>query len=150
MRRIKIICFNSDKYDFIKLGIKHYLSKLKHYANVEIIELKEIEDSNNNYLVQLKKEKELIQKHINNNYMTYICDINSNLVDSVQFSRIIDKNINLCFVIGASNGLDDSLKQTYKTISFGKITLPHKLFKVVLLEQIYRGFNIITKTKYHK
>lgn len=150
MRKIKIISFGNHKYEFIKNGINHYLEKLKYYCKIEFIVLEEITNSKNDINTQLKEEVKLIKKYISSNDKVFLLDISGKLINSEEFSKIININNSLCFVIGSSNGFDKEFKTNYPLISFGKITLPHKLFKIILLEQIYRGFNIINKTKYHK
>ena len=71
------------------------------------------------------------------------------------FSKFLEKeltnNSNITFLIGSSNGLSDEIKKlTNKKISFSKLTFPHQLFRIILLEQIYRGFKIINNESYHK
>ena len=76
-------------------------------------------------------------------------------MDSVEFSKLIEKelsfNSNITFLIGSSNGIDESIKSlTNKKISFSKMTFPHGLFRSMLLEQIYRSFKILNNETYHK
>ena len=76
-------------------------------------------------------------------------------MDSLEFASFIDKrlsiNSNITFVIGGSNGLHDDIKKlsNYK-LSFSKMTFPHQLFRIILLEQIYRSFRILNNESYHK
>ena len=80
-------------------------------------------------------------------------EINGKELDSINLSSFIDKNIsrNITFVIGGSNGLsDDVLKRSDYSLSFSKLTFPHQLFRILLLEQIYRSFKIINNESYHK
>ncbi|UWD35435.1 23S rRNA (pseudouridine(1915)-N(3))-methyltransferase RlmH [Mycoplasma cottewii] len=111
---------------------------------------------------ELNKVKEInSQLLINkiNNYKDYekiILDVNSKLVSSEELALKIQNNKDfksgkLLFVIGPSDGYTDQFKSMFNNkISLAKITLPHQLFRVVLIEQIYRSFKIINNEKYHK
>jgi len=73
------------------------------------------------------------------------------LVDSFEFSKLLNDKISVKFFIGGAYGFEDSfLQKSDKVISLGKITMSHKIAKVVLLEQIYRGFSILSNHPYHK
>ena len=80
-------------------------------------------------------------------------EINGKEMDSVMLSEFIDKNLsnNVVFVIGSSNGISSDVKQRSNfSLSFSKLTFPHQLFRILLLEQIYRSFKIINNESYHK
>ena len=103
----------------------------------------------------IDKEKEFILRHINKKDYIITLEIEGNQVDSLKFADLIDKtmitNSNITFIIGGSYGLHDDIKKLadYK-LSFSKMTFPHQLFRVILLEQIYRCFKIINNETYHK
>lgn len=148
---IKIICLGSLKEKYLIEAIKEYQKRLSKYTKLEIIELKDEKDDVN----PLKKEKEYIKKHINSRDNIVILDINGKEYTSESFAEFINKeltnNSNITFVIGSSNGLDDEIKElSNKRISFSSLTFPHGLFRVILLEQIYRSFKIINNETYHK
>ena len=143
---IKIICVGKIKESFYRDAISEYLKRLSKYHKVQIIE---VADSN------IKVEKELILKKIDLKDYIITLEIEGKQIGSVEFSNLIDKtlinNSNITFIIGGSDGLDDEIKSlsNYK-LSFSKMTFPHQLFRVVLLEQIYRAFRIINNESYHK
>lgn len=148
---IKIICLGSLKEKNLIEAIKEYQKRLSKYTKLEIIELKDEKDDVN----PLKKEKEYIKKHINSRDNIVILDINGKEYTSESFAEFINKeltnNSNITFIIGSSNGLDDEIKElSNKRISFSSLTFPHGLFRVILLEQIYRSFKIINNETYHK
>lgn len=149
---IKIVCVGKIKEKFYKEAILEYLKRLTKYIKVEIIEVNDVFMENEDLI--LKKEAELILKHINPKDYVICLDINGNEVNSIEFSKKIDNilinNSNLCFVIGGSYGIDESIKRNSYLLSFSKLTFPHQLFRVILLEQIYRSFRIINNEKYHK
>jgi len=148
---IKIICIGNIKEDYLKEGIKDYQKRISKYTKLEIIELKDEKDSSN----PLIKEKESILKHIKERDNVVLLEINGTEYTSENFAKFIEKelsiNSNITFIIGSSTGLDEEIKQlTTKKISFSKLTFPHQLFRIILLEQIYRAFKILNNEKYHK
>lgn len=150
---IKIICLGKIKEKYFVEAIKEYQKRLSKYTKLEIIELEDYQDKD--IKTCLKEEKSLIKKYINEKDNLVILDIDGKEYDSLEFSSFIDKelvnNSNIAFLIGSSNGLDDEIKNlTSKKLSFSKLTFPHQLFRVILLEQIYRCFKIINHEEYHK
>ncbi len=156
---INIISIGKNKEKFIELGIKEYKNRISKYAKINEIII------NDEYLpskpseIEIKKalakEAEKINKVISNKDYNICLDINSELLSSEGFATKM-KNIfitypRITFLIGSSYGLDESVKSmcNYK-MSFGKMTYPHMLMKVILLEQIYRGATIINNINYHK
>ncbi|MBQ3158359.1 MAG: 23S rRNA (pseudouridine(1915)-N(3))-methyltransferase RlmH, partial [Clostridia bacterium] len=106
--------------------------------------------------IDSKKEKESERLLLVCKGTIVLLDREGEFVSSEKMAEIIDKyqtqgNSEITYVIGGSNGVSEMLKQkANKTISFGKITFPHQLFRVVLLEQIYRAFCINAGLPYHK
>ncbi len=148
---IKLICLGSIKESYLKDAIEEYKKRLSKYTKLEIIELKDEKDTSN----PLKKEKDNILKHINDKDNLIILDIKGKQLTSEEFASFINNELttqsNITFVIGSSNGLDEEIKKlTNKKISFSLLTFPHQLFRVILLEQIYRSFKILNNETYHK
>ena len=140
---IKIICLGKIKENYFNLAIEEYKKRLNKYTKLEIIELNDEKDDD---------VKSCLQKEKDN---LVILDILGCEYTSVEFSKFLEKeltnNSNITFLIGSSNGLSDEIKKlTNKKISFSKLTFPHQLFRIILLEQIYRGFKIINNESYHK
>ena len=150
---IKIICIGKIKEAFFKEAINEYIKRLSKYTKINIIELPDY-DLNNKELT-LQKESENILKNINEKDYCITLEIEGKNLTSPELAQKIDKtlidNSNICFVIGGSYGLDEKVKQrsNYK-LSFSKQTFPHQLFRIMLLEQIYRSFKIINNESYHK
>ena len=147
---IKIICIGKIKEDYLKKGIEEYKKRITKYSKIEIIELDD--ESNGNIL---EKEKNKICKYINEKDYIITLEINGNNIDSVELSKKIE-NIylnysNIIFIIGGSYGLHDDVKnRSDYALSFSKLTFPHQLFRMMLLEQIYRSFKISHNEAYHK
>lgn len=143
---IKIICVGKIKESFYRDAIMEYMKRLSKYHKVDIIE---VMDSN------IKEEKDLILKKIDKKDYIITLEIEGKECSSVEFSNMIDKtlinNSNITFIIGGSDGLDDEIKNISNfKLSFSKMTFPHQLFRIILLEQIYRAFKIIHNESYHK
>ena len=142
---IKIVCVGKIKEKFYRDAIEEYMKRLSKYHKV-IIE--EVMDSD------IKREADLILKHISDKDYVVTLEIDGNSISSLELADFIDKrliiNSNITFIIGGSEGLDDSVKNIadYK-LSFSKMTFPHQLFRIILLEQIYRSFKIINNESYH-
>jgi len=143
---IKIICVGKLKENYLKEGINDYLQRINKYYKTEIIELP---DNN------IDKEKDLILKNINTKDYIITLDIEGNNLSSVELANKLDKtliiNSNITFVIGGSDGLHNDIKKLSNySLSFSKLTFPHGLFRLILLEQIYRCFKILNNETYHK
>lgn len=143
---IKIITVGKIKENYLKEAINDYQKRINKYHKLEIIE---IEDDN------IINEKDRILKYINKKDYLIALDIQGIELTSIELSKKIDNifinNSNITFIIGGSNGIHDSIKNivNYK-LSFSKMTFPHQLFRLILLEQIYRSFKILNNESYHK
>lgn len=150
---IKIITIGSIKEQYLKDAIDEYKKRISKYTNLEIIELKDeglVEESK-----AMKLEGEKIEKHLNDRDYIITLEIEGKEYGSVEFAEklrnIQIENSNIVFIIGGSYGLADSIKEKAKMhLSFSKMTFPHQLFRVLLLEQIYRAFKINNNESYHK
>ncbi len=150
---IKIICVGKIKEKFFKEAIEEYKKRLSKYTKLQIIEVEDVNLPNETLIKQ--KEKELIEKNINDKDYVITLEIEGNEISSIELSKKIENleqtNPNITFIIGGSYGLDNKIKQrsNYK-LSFSKLTFPHQLFRVILLEQIYRAYKIKNNESYHK
>ena len=150
---IKIICVGKIKEKFYKEALEEYKKRLSKYTKLSIIEVEDINLSKEELIKQ--KEAELIEKNINEKDYVITLEIEGNELNSIELSKKLEQletlNPNITFIIGGSYGLDDKIKNrsNYK-LSFSKLTFPHQLFRVILLEQIYRAFKIKNNESYHK
>ena len=143
---IKIICVGKVKEVFYRDAILEYMKRMGKYHKVVI---EEVMDSN------IKDEKDVILKKIHPKDYIVTLEIEGKEMSSVEFSQFIDQIFlnysNITFIIGGSDGLDDEIKRLANfKLSFSKMTFPHQLFRVILLEQIYRAFKIMHHESYHK
>lgn len=159
MLNIRIICVGKLKEKFYTSAADEYLKRLGAYAKVEIKELQETRrasDSAGEINACLEVDAEKIRAQIPRAaFVTAMC-IEGSRLDSERFSQLISdvqvRGISkLCFIIGGSDGLHDSIKkQADFRLSMSDMTFPHHLARVMLLEQIYRAFKISEGGKYHK
>ena len=149
---IKIICIGKVKEKFFQDAINEYKKRISKYTKLEIIELP---DYNYDVKKTIEKEYQEIIKVFNKLDYNILLDISGNNIDSVGLAKKIDdiliQNSNITFIIGGSFGVSDKLRELcdYR-LSFSKMTFPHQLFRVILLEQLYRAFKINNHEEYHK
>ena len=160
---IKIISVGKIKEKYLIDGTIEYAKRLSKYTKLEMIELKDIPIPNNASILEEEKIKAEEGKEIlskikdeNGKMNLSIQDIKGEMLDSISFSKKIEdinttKSSKITFVIGGSLGLSDEvLKRSDYRLSFSPMTFPHQLFKLILLEQIYRAYKIQTHEIYHK
>ena len=138
------------KEKYLIEAIKEYKKRLSKYTKLEIIELPDY--NYDQVKTKIEEGKNILSKISEKDYVVTL-EINGKELDSICLSSFIDSNIskNITFIIGGSNGLsDDVLKRANYSLSFSKLTFPHQLFRVLLLEQIYRSFKIMNNESYHK
>ena len=150
---IKIITVGSIKEKYLKDAIEEYQKRLKKYTDLEIVEIKD--EGLLPAKQAMEKEAEKINKHINEKEYIITLEIEGKELTSEELSKkredIMIINSNITFIIGGSYGIDKSIKDKAKYhLSFSKMTFPHQLFRVLLLEQIYRAFKIMNNESYHK
>lgn len=150
---IKIVCVGKVKESFFKEAINEYQKRISKYTKLEIIEVNDIDNPNEQII--LEKEKNLIMKNINYKDYLITLEIDGKQLSSTEFANKIDNifntNSNITFIIGGSYGLHEEIKKIANFhLSFSRLTFPHQMFRVILLEQIYRTFKINNHESYHK
>ena len=148
---IKVICVGKIKDSNLKSLIDDYYKRIIKYTSIQIIELK---DENENH-DELKRESKEIENYLDSKSYNIALDRLGKNIDSINFSKLIDKTFisypNINFIIGGSLGIDKSiLDKCNIVLSFSSLTFPHQLFRLMLLEQIYRSFKILNNERYHK
>lgn len=150
---IKIITVGALKEKYLKDAIEEYKKRIKKYTDIEIIEVKD--EGLLPPIQAMEKEAEKIKKYISEKEYIITLEIEGKEFTSEEFSKKIEDiqmiNSNITFIIGGSYGIDRNIKAKAKMhLSFSRMTFPHQLFRVLLLEQIYRAFKIINNESYHK
>jgi 23S rRNA (pseudouridine1915-N3)-methyltransferase len=147
---IRLICVGKLKERHYAEAAQEYLKRLGRYTNIEIYEIRE--QSDNNIEVAMRKEAGLIKERLMQARpgFTVALDKSGRQYSSEEFSLLLKKP-DIAFIIGGPDGLaGEVLDESDIVLSLSKMTLPHQLARVVLLEQIYRGFTILKGERYHK
>ena len=158
--KITVIGVGKIKEKYFTDAIKEYAKRLSRYCKLEIVEVadeKTPDSASDNVNRMIKaKEGERLLSCIKDDMYVIALAIDGKMLDSVELSEKIASlgisgKSDIAFVIGGSLGLDDKVLQRadYK-LSFSKMTFPHQLMRVILLEQIYRSFRIMKNEPYHK
>lgn len=159
MLNINIICVGKLKEDYLKQAIAEYSKRLSKYCNLNFIELQDEKLPNkiNNSVIEDIKNKECnkILENIKKDSFVFSLDLKGKQYSSEEFSKKIDNitlnfNSSITFIIGGTLGLNDEvLNRSNKLICFSKMTFPHQLIRVFLLEQLFRAFKISHNQTYH-
>ncbi|MDQ1143420.1 23S rRNA (pseudouridine1915-N3)-methyltransferase [Bacillus sp. SORGH_AS 510] len=157
---ISIITVGKLKEKYLKLGIEEYVKRLSAYAKMDIVEVadeKAPEELSELEMIQVKqKEGERILAKISADTYVIALAIQGKLQSSEELANTLDKlatygKSKIAFVIGGSLGLSEEvLKRSNEQLSFSRMTFPHQLMRLILVEQIYRAFRINRNEPYHK
>ena len=157
--KIKIYAIGKVK-DFYKAGVDEYIKRLSSYCKVEVIELKDESISDKPSEKEITKAIDTEGKRVLSLVKDYeyliALDLSKKELDSVEFSKYLKNKLetngaSISFVIGGSYGLSNELKKRVNdSICLSKMTFPHQLARLILLEQIYRAFKILNNETYHK
>lgn len=157
---ISIIAVGKLKEKYLKSGIDEYLKRLSSYAKVEIIEIpdeKAPEELSPSEMEQVKqKEGEKLLSKLSQDTYVIALEIDGKMKSSEELADTLDKlatygKSKVAFIIGGSLGLSNNvLQRAEEKLSFSKMTFPHQLMRLILLEQVYRAFRINRNEPYHK
>ena len=158
--RITLICVGKLKEKYLSQGVGEYLKRLSRYCTLEIVELADEKTpehaSDASMEIIKKKEGDRILKTLKEDSYCIALAIEGNMLTSEELAAKIDSlgvsgSSHISLVIGGSLGLSDEvLKRADYKLSFSKMTFPHQLMRMILLEQIYRAYRIINNQPYHK
>ena len=157
---ISVISVGKLKEKYLKLGIEEFSKRLSKYCKLDLIELEDEKCPENlsekdMEIVKNKEGQRILSKIKNNSYVIALAIDGKNL-SSEELADTISKlavrgNSHITFIIGGSLGLSDEvLKRADYKLSFSKMTFPHQLMRLILLEQVYRAFRINNNEPYHK
>ena len=156
---IRILAVGKIKEDFLRDAISEYLKRLSRFTKIEIIEVKDYPAKDNESLAEDEQVKNLegaeLLSHLKSGY-TIVLDPKGMMLDSIAFSNKMSQIYNsgisdINFVIGGSLGLSKAVKETADySLSFSLMTFPHQLFRLILLEQVYRAYKIMRNEPYNK
>lgn len=157
---ITIIAVGKLKEKYLKNGLSEYLKRMKSYANVKIVEVNDEPAGQTLSDAEVEQVKEAEGKRIIGKIperaRVIALDLKGKQLTSEAFAEEVNETMTygtsqIAFIIGGSHGLSkEVLQKTDLKISFGKMTYPHQLMRLILIEQIYRAFKIIRNEPYHK
>ena len=157
--KVTLICVGKVKEKFYRDAIKEYEKRLGAYIKLNTIEISDekvkVENDSEIALAMEKEGNNILSKIKDNQYVITLEILGKNL-SSEEFASKIDNLMltgkrDVALVIGGSYGLSDSVKKRSDfALSFSRMTFPHQMMRVVLLEQVYRAYRIITGASYHK
>lgn len=154
MMNISVIAVGNIKEKFFKDAVSEYEKRLSRFGKISITEVKECRKTALTQDIEAEGA-EILKKIKKGDFVIALC-VEGKQKTSEELSEIIkntgiDGYGGITFIIGGSNGLSNEVKQTADMrLSFSKMTFPHQLMRVVLLEQVYRGFKILNNETYHK
>lgn len=158
--KIAIIAVGKLKEKYLKQGIEEYLKRLSTYAKVDITEVADEKAPENMSEAEMqevkRKEGERILGKIGQDTYVITLEINGKILTSEQLAAKMDElatygKSKIAFVIGGSLGISEAVqKRSDLALSFSKLTFPHQMMRLILLEQVYRGFRIMRGEPYHK
>ena len=157
--KLKVISIGQLKNNPILEIQKDYESRILNLSKsvgIKNLEIKELPISKKSSIKERQKEEEkIISQHIKQDNLNVFLDGKGENINSVDISQIISESSfngkDLVFFIGGPDGFDEKIiKVANKIISFGRVTWPHKLIRIMLLEQVYRGITILNNHPYHR
>lgn len=145
MIKVNIVCVGKIKEEYLRAACAEYIKRLSRFCKLEVKELAEGKN--------LKEEAASVLRSAKG-YKIALCVEGGQMPSTALAERLgtlVDKGEEITFIIGSSCGLDDSVKAAADLkLSFSQMTFPHQLMRVILLEQVYRGFMILSGSEYHK
>jgi 23S rRNA (pseudouridine1915-N3)-methyltransferase len=158
--KITILCVGKIKEKYFTAGIEEYAKRLSRYCKLEILQVpdeKTPDKASEALETQIKvTEGERLLKNMKESSYVIALALDGSMPDSVELANKLEAlgvqgNSHITFVIGGSLGLSDAvLARADEKMSFSRLTFPHQLMRMLLLEQIYRGFRIMNHEPYHK
>ena len=154
--KVKFICIGKTGKEFLIAGEQEYLKRLKHYIDIDRIEIPDIKNAKKLSVDQIKEleGKEILAK-ISQGEQVVLLDENGNHFSSVEFSNFMQQKFNqggkgLVFVVGGAYGFSEEVyKAATSKISLSKMTFSHQMIRMIFFEQIYRAMTILKGEPYH-
>ena len=151
MKSVCVTCVGKLKERYFADAVAEYAKRLNKYCKLTVNEVDDVAHAD-----EVRRESDFIQKTFRAGEYRILADVGGELVSSEELSEILEKAFgsgksSVRFIIGGSCGVDDRIRKSAdRRVSFGRMTYPHQLMRVILLEQIYRAFTISAGTPYHK
>jgi 23S rRNA (pseudouridine1915-N3)-methyltransferase len=154
MNRIFVYLIEKNEKDYFSQISKNYIKMSKKFAKIEVVPVfsKKINKAQGAGCKEAQESySEELRKQLRDDFLNICLDKNGKEINSYEFSKILKDNQKISFFIGGAYGFNEEfVKNCDFALSFGKMTFAHKLIKIMLLEQIFRGFAILQNHPYHK
>ncbi|MDD4028897.1 MAG: 23S rRNA (pseudouridine(1915)-N(3))-methyltransferase RlmH [Caldisericia bacterium] len=159
MSKIQLVCIGKTKNSLWEPAVREYTKRISRFCTLEILEIKEniLPDHPSLKIIEnaLNKEGIEIEEKKTKESVGIVLDSQGKPLNSMEFSALLQQHLyieghSITFIIGSSYGLSPAIKEKYRSISFSKLTFPHQLCRILLLEQLFRGFKILAEETYHK
>ena len=153
--QIEFLCVGKMRESWLQAGFAEYQKRLSRYAKVVVTEVPDAPD-NLSAAIAMKKEAALLEKKLSKSGYKVALDLQGKLYDSLEFARKLDTwqlkgGGKITFVIAGSNGFAPQiLGRMHERVCLSPLTFPHQLTRIILAEQIFRGFKILRGERYHK
>lgn len=152
--KLRVLSVGRDRSGWFESGVRAYAERIEHHARVELVELPASTGSLPAAAARRKEGQELLRRAGDDAWLIAL-DERGTALDSPAFARLIgqarDGGRDLVFLLGGDEGLDPEVRErARKVVSLSTMTLPHRLARLVLMEQIYRAFTLLSGSPYHK
>ena len=151
MKSVCVTCVGKLKEKYFSDAVAEYSKRLGKYCKLTVNEVEDVAHAD-----EVRRESDSIEKTFRNGEYRILADVGGELVSSEELSAILENAFlsgksSVRFIIGGSCGVDERIRKAAdRRVSFGRVTYPHQLMRVILLEQIYRAFTISAGTPDHK
>lgn len=154
--KMKLICVGKTVQSYLKEGEDEYITRLKHYCEIEKVEIPELKNAKKLSFNEIKKQEgSLILGKIGSSDTVILLDEKGKTFDSIEYSKFIQKKLNsgvknIVFVIGGAYGFSDEVyARMNDKIALSKMTFSHQMIRLFFLEQLYRAHTILKNQPYH-
>lgn len=155
--KVRLISIGKTEDDYIRIGTERFLKQIRFYHPLEEIRIKGVKHHSDHQIQEaLDREAKKILKFIDPRDKVILLDRQGKLMTSKSFARFLEQGLNepvrsLNFIIGSAEGVSESIRErANESLSLSKMTLTHEFSRLLLLEQIYRGFTILAGKRYHR
>lgn len=152
--KLRVLSVGRDRSGWFEPGVRAYAERIEHHARLELVELPAVTGSLPPATARRREGEELLRRAGDEAWLVAL-DERGTALDSPGFARLLgqarDAGRDLTFILGGDEGLDETVRKlAWRVLSLSTMTLPHRLARLVLMEQIYRGFTLLRGEPYHK
>lgn len=152
--RVRVVSVGRDRSGWFEPAVQAYAERLKHYTRLELVELAEARGRRSGESARAEEARAILEAHRPGELLVAL-DERGEMLDTAAFARLLEEAQNrsqdLLFAVGGDDGLDSAVRAAAgRILSLSAMTLPHRLARLVLVEQLYRGFSLLRGEPYHR